>query len=52
LALDWNNPAACRQDLDDLVINDRRRNRRGFPLDVYLELEILRDYYHSQHPGN
>jgi hypothetical protein len=52
LALDWNNPAACRQDLDDLVIDYRRGNRQGFPLDVQLELEILRDYYHSQHPNN
>ena len=51
LALDWNKPAACRQYLDELLIDHRRGNRRGFPLDVHRELEILRDYYHSQHPG-
>ena len=52
LALDWNKPAACRRDLDDLLIDHRRGNRRGFPLDVHRELEALRDYYESQDPGS
>jgi len=51
LALDWKKPAACRQYLDELLIDHRRGDRQGFPLDVHRELEILRDFYHGQHPG-
>jgi hypothetical protein len=51
LALDWGKPAVCRRYLDDLLIDHRRGNRQGFPLDVHRELEVLRDYYDSQHPA-
>ena len=47
LALDWNKPAACRQYFNELLLDHRRGNRRGFPLDVHRELEALRDYYQS-----
>jgi len=49
LALDWSKPAARRRYLDDLLIDHRRGNRRGFPLDVHRELEKLRDYCDSEH---
>ncbi len=52
LALEWTNPAACRRYFHRFLIDGRRGNRQGFPLDVHRELKILRDYYHSQHPGN
>ena len=50
LALEWNKPAACRRYFDELLIDQRRGNRRGFPLDVHRELETLRDYYEGQNP--
>ncbi len=50
LALEWSKPAACRRYFDALLIDDPRRNRQGFPLDVHRELELLRNYYDSQHP--
>ena len=50
LALDWSRYAACRQYFDDLLLDDRRGNRQGFPLDVHRELEKLRDYYATHHP--
>jgi len=51
LALDWSKAAVCRRYLDDLLIDHRRGNRQGFPLDVHRELEMLRDYYDTQHPA-
>lgn len=51
LALDWSKPAVCHRYLNDLLIDHRRGNRQGFPLDVHRELEMLRDYYESQHPA-
>jgi hypothetical protein len=51
LALDWSKPAACRRYFDELLIDHRRGDRRGFPFDVHRELEKLRDYYDSQHPA-
>ena len=51
LALDWSKPAVCRRYLDDLLIDHRRGDRKGFPLDVHSELETLRDYYESQYPA-
>ena len=51
LALDWGKPAICRRYFDDLLIDHRRGNRQGFPLDVHRELEKLRDYYDSQYPA-
>jgi hypothetical protein len=51
LALDWSKPAICRRYFDDLLIDTRRGNRQGFPLDVHRELEKLRAYYDSQYPA-
>jgi hypothetical protein len=51
LALDWSKSAVCRRYLDDLLIDHRRGDRKGFPLDVHRELETLRDYCDSQYPG-
>jgi hypothetical protein len=51
LALDWSKPAVCRRYFDELLLDHRRGNRRGFPLDVHRELEKLRDYYDSHHPA-
>lgn len=51
LALDWSKPAVCRRYLDDLLIDHRRGDRNGFPLDVHRELETLRDYCDSQYPA-
>jgi len=47
LALDWNKPLVCRRYFDELLIDHRRGDRRGFPLDVHRELEMLRDYYYQ-----
>jgi hypothetical protein len=51
LALDWSRPAVCRRYFDELLIDHRRGNRRGFPLEVHRELELLRDYYDNQTSG-
>ena len=50
LALDWSNPAACRRYFNELLLDHRRGDRRGFPIEVHRELEVLRDYYDRQHP--
>lgn len=50
LALDWKKPEACSRYLDDLLVDRRRGNRNGFPLDVHQELETLRDYCERHRP--
>ena len=44
LALEWKKPAVCGAYFDDLLA-DRRRNRHGFPADVYCDLLALLDFY-------
>jgi hypothetical protein len=51
LHLTWNDPASCRAYFEDLLL-DRRGNRKGFPLDVLLELEELQSYHESISPDS
>ena len=52
LALDWCRQEACRLYFGDLLLDHRRGNRQGFPLDVHREVETLRDYYDTHPPLN
>src|SRR5215467_5804151 len=46
----WRNPGPCLAYLDDLLI-DKRGNRKGFPLDILLELGALKSYFlRAVHP--
>jgi hypothetical protein len=47
LALEWDTDSTCRALLDSLVF-DQRKNRQGFPADVYLELQALRNHYYEE----
>jgi len=50
LARRWAMPGDCLRYLDELVL-DRRGSRRGFPLDVAIELSHLKSYYETDlHP--
>lgn len=40
----WRNPGPCLDYLDELLI-DKRGNRRGFPLDILLELGALKSHF-------
>jgi hypothetical protein len=40
----WNRPHQCERYLDALML-DNRGSRKGFPLDVTVELARLKDYY-------
>jgi len=43
LALEWDDPAACRANFDELLY-DHRGKRRGFPQDVHRELLALNEH--------
>ena len=46
----WSAPQTCLACLDELLI-DRRGNRRGFPLDIILELAALKGHFQTTvHP--
>ena len=45
----WRNPRPCLAYLDDLLI-DKRGNRRGFPLDILLELGALKSHFLRVYP--
>jgi hypothetical protein len=47
LAEIWNRPHQCERYLDALVL-DNRGDRKGFPLDVTVELGKLKGYYLSK----
>jgi hypothetical protein len=40
IAAVWNDPTACDETFEHLL-NDRRRGRRGFPIDIEKELSAL-----------
>lgn len=42
----WTDPLRCTRYLDDLVL-DRRGNRRGFPLDIALEIVSIKNYFET-----
>jgi|GEM_PF-2964090 len=42
----WDEPKACLALFDDLLL-DRRGGRRGFPLDVAMELAGLKNHYET-----
>jgi hypothetical protein len=46
LSRHWSTRPACLAYFDDLLI-DKRGNRRGFPLDVVLELAALKSYFET-----
>jgi hypothetical protein len=49
IAAMWADREALRSYFDELLA-DRRRGRRGFPLDVFDDLRILRDYHAASNP--
>ena len=40
----WRNPGPCLAYLDELII-DKRGDRRGFPLEIMLELATLKSHF-------
>lgn len=42
----WADPLRCASYLDDLVL-DRRGDRRGFPLDIALEIVSIKNYFET-----
>ena len=48
IALQWNQPAACRAYLDNLF-TDRGGARKGFPADVHRDLLRLRNFHCNLH---
>jgi hypothetical protein len=44
IAATWGDTEGLRAYFNELLI-DRRRGRRGFPLDVFTDLRALRDYH-------
>ena len=48
IALQWNNAVALRAYFDDLL-TDHRGTRKGFPADVFHDLQALRKHYYSLH---
>lgn len=49
IAAMWADTEALRTYFDELLV-DRRRGRRGFPLDVLNDLRVLREYHPAFHP--
>jgi len=43
----WQSPAECLQYLEDLLM-DRRGSRRGFELDIAMELAGIKDHFETQ----
>ena len=50
LALCWSDPALSEVLLDDLLV-DKRGNRKGFPIDVVVEIKALYDLHHARGGG-
>ena len=46
LSRHWRAPRACLAYLDDLLI-DKRGNRRGFPLEILIELASLKSHFQT-----
>jgi len=46
----WVDTKALSAYFDELLV-DRRRGRRGFPLDVFVDLRVLRDYHAALYPN-
>jgi len=46
LALDWNEPATCRADFEELLY-DHRGKRKGFPDRIHRELLALNEHWLS-----
>jgi hypothetical protein len=44
----WDDPPACRRCFYELLV-DRRGGRRGFPMAVLRELNVLSAYYVAMH---
>ena len=44
IAAMWGDTESVRAYFDELLV-DRRRGRKGFPLDVFNNLRVLRDYH-------
>jgi hypothetical protein len=49
IAAMWADREALRTYFDELLV-DRRRGRRGFPLDVLNDLRVLQEYHPAFHP--
>jgi hypothetical protein len=49
IAAMWADAEALKAYFDELLV-DRRRGRRGFPLDVFNDLHVLREYYSAFYP--
>ena len=49
IAVMWADTEALKAYFDELLI-DRRRGRRGFPLDVVNELRVLREFHATFYP--
>ena len=49
IAAMWADTEALRAYFDELLV-DRRRGRRGFPLDVFDDLRVLREYHVASNP--
>ena len=49
IAAMWADTEALRAYFDELLV-DRRRGRRGFPLDVFDDLRVLREYRAASYP--
>ncbi len=50
IAAKWADTEALRAYFDELFV-DRRRGRRGFPLEVLNDLCVLREYHAAFHPN-
>ena len=48
LCLAWNDPPACRQYFNDLLVG-KRPNRKGFSVAILRELNDLQAYYMGMH---
>jgi hypothetical protein len=46
LSRQWRAPEACLEYLDELLI-DKRGDRRGFPLEILLELASLKGHFQT-----
>jgi hypothetical protein len=48
LALEWEQPESCAAWFDNLLVDQRRDKRKGFPADVHREVRALQGYFHRQ----
>jgi hypothetical protein len=44
----WRYPAQMDKYFDDLLVIERRDPRKGFPLQILMELSALKEHYHTK----